>query len=41
MEKNGRKIFKKKKLQNIYFGGQLTQKEQQLLGHKVKKRIDF
>ena len=37
----GRKIFKKKKHQNNYFGVKIGQKEQELLRRKVKKKIDF
>ena len=41
MKKNGRKILKKKNLQNNYFRAEIGQKEQQLLRRKVKKRMDF
>ena len=40
-EKEWTQNIKKKKLQNNYFRAEISQKEQQLLRRKVKKRMAF
>ena len=40
-QKQQTQSFKKKKDQNNYFRAEISQKEEQLLGLKIKKKIDF